>query len=191
MRERRRQPDPIIKAQPALRAQGAHVMSFFRCTIACLVLVFAACSEPPVTATDSAAATPAAGYNLTLGMKDFMNLVLEPTADVLWDSAGWVNDIETGYQELYPTTDADWDMVRQRAAQIVEAGNSLALPGRAVDSDAWLTYSNALSAAGAMAMEAAAVRNQEDFFQAGAQMYSVCSACHQTYNPEISRFTSN
>ena len=112
-------------------------MSSIRCTLACLALGLAACSEPPATATATTTATPATAYNLTLGMKDFMNLVLEPTADVLWDSAGWVNDIETGYQELYPTNDADWDMVRQRAAQIVEAGNALALPGRAVDSDAW------------------------------------------------------
>jgi hypothetical protein len=156
-----------------------------------LLFVLGACSEDPAPAASSPVPAAATAYNLSLGMRDFMNLVLEPVADVLWDSAGWVNDIETGYQELYPTTDADWDMVRQRAAQIVEAGNSLALPGRAVDNDAWITYANALSAAGAMAMEAAAVRNQEDFFQAGAQMYSVCSACHQTYNPEISRFVSN
>jgi hypothetical protein len=164
-------------------------MSGQRSLFALLVFALCACSEAPAPQASSPAPAPA--YNLALGMRDFMNLVLEPTADVLWDSAGWVNDIETGYQELYPTTDADWDMVRQRAAQIVEAGNSLALPGRAVDNDAWLTYANALSAAGAMAMEAAAVRNEEDFFQAGAQMYSVCSACHQTYNPEISRFVSN
>jgi hypothetical protein len=165
-------------------------MSGQRSLFALLVLALGACSEAPAPAASSPAPS-ASAYNLSLGMRDFMNLVLEPTADVLWDSAGWVNDIETGYQELYPTTDADWDMVRQRAAQIVEAGNALALPGRAVDNDAWITYANALSAAGAMAMEAAAVRNQEDFFQAGAQMYSVCSACHQTYNPEISRFAAN
>ena len=166
-------------------------MSGQRSLFALLLLVLCACSEAPAPSASSPVPAAATAYNLSLGMRDFMNLVLEPTADVLWDSAGWVNDIETGYQELYPTTDADWDMVRQRAAQIVEAGNSLALPGRAVDNDAWITYANALSAAGAMAMEAAAVRNQEDFFQAGAQMYSVCSACHQTYNPEISRFVSN
>lgn len=165
-------------------------MKRIRCIFVLAVVFLSACSEPSAPPPASAPG-PATAYNLSLGMKDFMNLVLEPSADVLWDSAGWVNDIETGYQELYPTTDADWDMVRQRAAQIVEAGNALALPGRAPDNDAWLTYANALSAAGAMAMEAAAVRNQEDFFQAGAQMYSVCSACHQTYNPEISRFISN
>ena len=75
---------------------------------------------------------------------------------------------------------------------IIEIGNMLALPGRAVDNDAWLTYAQGLSQAGALAMEAAAVQNNEDFFQAGAQLYSVCSACHQAYNPEItSKFVTN
>jgi mono/diheme cytochrome c family protein len=36
-----------------------------------------------------------------------------------------------------------------------------------------------------LAMEAAAAQNKEDFFQAGAQIYSVCSACHQAYSPDI------
>ena len=57
------------------------------------------------------------------------------------------------------------------------------------DDDAWLIYSEGLSDAGLLAMEAAAEQNEEDFFQAGAQLYSVCTACHQAYNPDInSRF---
>jgi cytochrome c2 len=34
-------------------------------------------------------------------------------------------------------------------------------------------------------MEAAAAQDKEAFFQAGAQLYSVCTACHQAYNPDI------
>jgi mono/diheme cytochrome c family protein len=34
-------------------------------------------------------------------------------------------------------------------------------------------------------MDAAAAQDEEEFFQAGAQLYSVCSACHQAYNPDI------
>jgi cytochrome c2 len=61
----------------------------------------------------------------------------------------------------------------------------LALPGRAEDSDAWIIYSQGLSEAGVLAMEAAAAQDKEAFFQAGAQLYSVCTACHQAYNPDI------
>jgi cytochrome c2 len=67
----------------------------------------------------------------------------------------------------------------------MKAGNMLALPGRAEDNDAWLIYAEGLSEAGILAMEAAATQNEDDFFQAGAQLYSVCTACHQAYNPDI------
>ncbi len=169
--------------------------SWRRTTVLGALLLLAACGEPSTEPNPDAAPagdnTPAA-FNTSLNMKDFMNLILDPAADVLWDSAGWVDSRETGYEELYPTTDEQWDYVRRHAALLIEIGNMLALPGRAVDNDAWLTYANGLSQAGALAMEAAAVQNKEDFFQAGAQLYSVCTACHQAYNPEItSKFATN
>ena len=138
-------------------------------------------SEPPALANDVT-------YNTQLNVQQIMGLVLEPASDVLWDSAGWVMDA-AGYEDLYPTTDEGWEFVRAQAAIVVESGNMLALPGRAEDDDAWMIYSEGLSDAGILAMEAAAEQNEEDFFQAGAQLYSVCTACHQAYNPDInSRF---
>lgn len=149
------------------------------------------CSDPNSPNTTNGSANSSIGtYDLRLDMPALMNNVLEPVADVLWDYAGWVDDINTGYEELYPKTDEEWLMVQQKAAQLIEAGNVLAMPGRAVDNDGWITYSNALSTAAALAYEAAQTQNREDFFQAGAQIYSVCSACHQSYNPSISRFAS-
>ncbi len=137
-----------------------------------------------------AASAGDAAYNTSLNVQELMALVLEPASDILWDSGGWVVDA-SGYEELYPTTDDGWEYVRAQAAIVVESGNMLALPGRAADDDAWMIYSEGLSEAGILAMEAAAAQNKEDFFQAGAQLYSVCTACHQAYNPEINnRFTS-
>ena len=97
-----------------------------------------------------------------------------------------------GYEELYPTTDDGWAFVRAQAAIVVETGNMLALPGRAEDDDAWMIYSEGLSEAGIMAMEAAEAQDKEAFFQAGGQLYSVCTACHQSYSPDVaSRFDSS
>ena len=128
------------------------------------------------------------GYNTSLPMADLMTMVLEPAADSLWDNAGWIESA-AGYEELYPTTDEGWDFMIAQAAVVAESGNLLALPGRAIDNDAWLVYSEGMIDAGIMAMDAAQRRHEEDFFQAGAQLYSVCRACHQTYNPDIvSRF---
>ncbi|MDA1370590.1 MAG: hypothetical protein O2971_07495 [Proteobacteria bacterium] len=144
-------------------------------------IVTAACSAPEEV-TETASIDGA--YNTALDMKQIMALVLEPASDILWDSGGWVVDA-SGYEELYPTTDDGWAYVRAQAAIVVESGNMLALPGRAMDNDAWMIYSQGLSEAGMLAMESAAAQNKEDFFQAGAQLYSVCTACHQAYNPDI------
>ncbi len=143
-------------------------------------LLLVNCSAPEEGSTDTADTD----YNTSLDVTDIMLLVLEPASDILWDSGGWVIDA-SGYEELYPTTDDGWDYVRAQAAVVVESGNMLALPGRAEDNDAWMIYSEGLSQAGVLAMEAAASQNKEDFFQAGAQLYSVCTACHQAYNPDI------
>ena len=155
-------------------------------TVASLLLLIrglvAACSAPEETETAQNIAEPT--FNAALGLQDIMSLVLEPASDILWDSGGWVLDA-SGYEELYPTTDEGWAYVRAQAATVVESGNMLALPGRAEDNDAWMIYAKGLSDAGILAMEAAATQNEEDFFQAGAQLYSVCTACHQAYNPDI------
>jgi hypothetical protein len=144
--------------------------------------ILAACSAPEETEPTETASGPA--FNTALDVTEIMNLVLEPASDILWDSGGWVLDA-SGYEELYPTTDEGWAYVRAQAAVVVESGNMLALPGRAEDNDAWMIYAEGLSEAGILAMEAAAAQNEEDFFQAGAQLYSVCTACHQAYNPDI------
>ena len=155
-------------------------------SLAALALL-AGCSAPE----EEAAAASDSSYNTSLNMQELMALVLEPASDILWDSGGWVVDA-SGYEELYPTTDDGWEYVRAQAAIVVETGNMLALPGRAEDGDAWMIYSEGLSQAGILAMEAAATQNKEDFFQAGAQLYSVCTACHQAYNPDIlNRFDDN
>ena len=103
-----------------------------------------ACSAPEETEATAGGDAPA--YNTTLDVAEIMTLVLEPASDILWDSGGWVLDA-SGYEELYPTTDEGWDFVRAQAAVIVESGNMLALPGRAEDNDAWMIYSEGLSAA--------------------------------------------
>ncbi len=144
-----------------------------------------ACSPAEQQETGSAVSGT---YNTSLPMADLMTMVLEPAADSLWDNAGWIES-SAGYEELYPTTEEGWDFMVAQAAVVSESGNLLALPGRAADDDAWLVYSQGMIDAGIMAMDAAKRRHQEDFFQAGAQLYSVCRACHQSYNPDIvSRF---
>ena len=153
----------------------------------CGIGLLAACSDS--SDEGGAQVSAEANFDTTLTMRELMLHVLEPAADGLWSTAGWVEDRD-GYRELYPTTDEGWEHVVASAAMVAESGNLLTLPGRALDNDAWMIYAEGLTQAGFRAMAAASTRNKEDLFQAGADIYSVCSACHQAYDPEInSRFT--
>jgi len=144
-----------------------------------------ACSD---SAEDGAApvapVVPASSFDTTLTMQELMLHVLEPAADGLWSTAGWIEDRD-GYRELYPTTEEGWEHVVASAAMVAESGNLLSVPGRALDDGVWMVYANGLTQAGFRAMAAATTRDKEDLFQAGADIYSVCSACHQAYDPEI------
>jgi len=161
--------------------QGKH-STFLKVSLVTGVFLLAACSAPEEV--EDGIADAASNYDLTLTIPEIMTYVLEPASDTLWDSGGWVLDA-SGYEELYPTTDEGWAFVKAQAAVVAESGNLLALPGRAVDNDAWMIYSKGLYEAGLLAMQAADAQNEDDFFQAGAQIYSVCTACHQAYNPDI------
>lgn len=147
-------------------------------------LFLVACSAPEESDMGSATSGVASNFDLTLTIPEMMSYVLEPASDSIWGAGGWVLDA-SGYEELYPTTDDGWNFVKAQSAVVAETGNLLALPGRALDNDAWIIYSKGLTEAGLLAMRAAEEQNKEDFFQAGAQIYSVCTACHQAYNPDI------
>ena len=49
-------------------------------------------------------------YQATASVHDFMYWVLEPAADGIWDSAGFIVTIE-GEVDLQPTTQEGWDEV--------------------------------------------------------------------------------
>ncbi len=157
-----------------------------------VLLALTACNEAsgPASTQDAGTAQQGSHYDTSLDMQMLMNLVVEPVADTLWATAGWVLS-DAGYEELYPTTDEGWAAAHNQSALVVEIGNMLALPERAMGRETWLNYSRALSSVGRTAMTATAEQNQEDYFQAGANLYSVCLACHQAYNTDLSRFVEN
>jgi len=116
----------------------------------------------------------------TASVGDFMVWMLEPAADVLWDNAGFIITAD-GEQDLQPTTQAGWDKVRDAATVVAEAGNLLMMPGYAADSGDWTEYASGLVMAGNRAREAAQAKDADALFQAGANLYSVCLACHNRY----------
>lgn len=127
------------------------------------------------------ALSPSVDFEASLTSDELMHLVLEPAADVLWDSAGWVMTIE-GETSLVPTTEEEWLVVENAAGVIIASGDLLKIPHASEErSEPWFTYSDQLSEQGRIAREAILNRDGDALFQAGASLYQSCVQCHNDY----------
>ncbi len=144
-----------------------------------IALLLSACgqSEQPASQMPHNQAMP---FQPTGDVKHLMQWVLDPAADQVWGAAGSIITA-AGTQDLTPTTDAGWLAAQHSAAVVAESGNLLLMPGLARDHNDWQDYSLGLVAAGQLAMSAAAERDAEALFDAGGQIYRVCSSCHAVY----------
>jgi len=149
-------------------------MKTSRWTHAAVSLVLAGCTAEP--ATDDVASS----FIIVADMQQLMAAVVEPSADVYWDAAGVIID-EEGVHELAPTSDEEWEAVRNAAMMIAESGNLMMMEGRALDQGAWIAMSQAMVQVGIRAVEAAEARDVDAVFDMGAEVYYVCTNCHATY----------
>src|SRR6185369_5036010 len=138
------------------------------------LLIVAGCEAPPPPPP------PAPPYAITLTVKQVMEWVVDPAADVIWDSVKTVIT-EKGTQEIAPKTDADWDKVRDGAATLMEASNALMIEGRARDKKEWMMAARRLGDAANQALKAAQAKNTETLFNEGGNIYKACAACHSKY----------
>lgn len=136
-----------------------------------LMLTMMGCGQAP---------PPLPPFQSVHDVKETMVLVLDPAADVVWDSAGSIVTFE-GTEDLAPTTDEGWLRVAHSAAVVAESGNLLMIPGRARDDADWMEISRGLIDAGVRAEQAAEAHDAEALFAAGGRLYNVCVSCHQQY----------
>jgi hypothetical protein len=115
-----------------------------------------------------------------------MESFIEPNADVIWLSVGTIVSA-AGEEHIRPKTEEEWTKVRNAAIAVSEAGNLLMMEPRARDADEWMRLSKAMVDTGAEAIKAADAKDPDAVFEAGAQIYAVCSNCHAKYDPSISR----
>ena len=115
-----------------------------------------------------------------------MESLIEPNADVIWLSVGTIVSA-AGEEHIRPNTEEEWTKVRNAAVAVSEAGNLLMMRPRARDGDEWMRLSKAMVETGAEARKAAEAKDPDAVFEAGAQIYAVCSNCHAKYDPSISR----
>ena len=115
-------------------------------------------------------------------LHDTMTWVLDPAADVIWGSAGWVLTAE-GTDDLTPTTEEGWDEVRHSAAVLAESGNLLLMPHLVPEGDeeAWIEFSRGMTRVAQEALAAVDARDSAALFETGGHLYNVCLACHQVY----------
>ncbi len=136
---------------------------------------------------DSAPQTEAP-VEATLTTQQLMAHVLEPAADRIWDSAGFIMT-EAGEESLAPTTEEGWLDVQHGAAVVTESGNLLMVAGRSEGREEWIAISRGLIDVGQQAMAAAEAQDADALFEAGSALYGVCLACHQVYWADGGRFT--
>jgi hypothetical protein len=113
-------------------------------------------------------------------VKQIMNAIVVPSARTVFGSVGTIVTA-AGVEERAPKSDAEWDEVADAAAALVESGNLMLMPGRAVDQDAWARYSHDLVESSKRALDAASRRDAQEIFSASETIYDSCNGCHQTY----------
>jgi len=63
-----------------------------------------------------------------------MDGIIDPSADVLWDSVAYIATTK-GIEDRQPRTDDEWKKVRYGAITLIEGANLLSMPGRRVAGD--------------------------------------------------------
>ena len=167
-----------------------------------VLFVMAACS--------SSKPAPAAGeaepaFRLTGTIKEIMDSVVDPSADVLWDSVSTTINRE-GTTEKQPRTDEDWKTVRRSAVALVEATNLLLIEGRKMappgdksenpdielapeqmqklmdaDRAAWVKNAHGLHDAAMVALKAIDAKSVQGLMDAGETIDTACENCHKQY----------
>lgn len=145
-------------------------------SLLCAALLAGCTAEAPPPASSDAAPP----YHAVANVKQLMNWIIEPNADVLWDSVGTIIT-EAGREELLPQTDEEWEAVRNSAAVVAESGNLLMMEGRAFDRGEWMQAARGMIEAANTAVQAAEAKDVPALFDAGGAVYESCTECHSKY----------
>lgn len=163
-------------------------------------LVAAGCSSKPAPL-----ATEAPPYDPAGTVKDLMQSIVDPSADVVWLAVTTVQSA-SGTIETSPKTEEDWLKVRHGAVGLSEGANLLMMPGRHVarpgeksetpgvelepsemealiakDRPAFIGRAKALHEAGLAAIAAVDAKDAQKLFEVGEQIERACENCHSHY----------
>jgi hypothetical protein len=169
-----------------------------------LALALTGCAQKEAAVPAEEAKVP---YRPTSSLQEIMLSVVDPSADVLWESVAVVST-EKGTEERKPGTDEEWAKVRAHAITLIEAANLLMIPGRKVaqpgkalqdegtpgvlkasdiqalidaDHTAFASRALALHDAGVAALKAIDEKNASALSDVGGAIDEACENCHTKY----------
>ena len=144
-------------------------------------------------------------YTTTATIKDIMDSIVDPSADVVWNSVSTMVST-AGIEEKAPKNDEEWADVRRGAIRLVEAPNLLMLPGRHVarpgeksetpgvelepeemearinkDREAWNRRAKALHDVSLEMLHAVEAKDREKMLEVGDRLDKACENCHLNY----------
>ena len=142
-----------------------------------LVLFLGSCSSP-------APAPALPPFDTTLSVKDLMANIMDPQADVIWESVGTIMTKE-GTFEKAPGSDEEWNQVKASAMTLVETGNLLMIPARSGGDAEWVKLAQAMTEQSKRVIKAATDHDKDATFNVGADLYESCVNCHKRFDPAI------
>jgi hypothetical protein len=149
-------------------------------------------------------------------VKEIMEGIIDPSADVVWESVA-TNITASGVEEKAPKTDDEWAVVQHSALMLAEAANLLKMKGRQIarpgdalensgldaapeltpaeiqekvnrDWNLWISHANRLQETAIEAWRIANARNVNGILEVGDAIDKACESCHLDYwYPEMKK----
>jgi hypothetical protein len=183
------------------------MMRFVFVVTAAVLLSLAACTKDDPAAPAKAGRVPDPPVRIVATIQDLMDAEIDPAADFLWASVGFVST-KDGTEDKRPRTDKDWETVRNQTIILLEATNLLVLPGRTVatagskldpsevagiedpkdiqkaieaNQPAFVALAHGLHDAAMEILKAINARDVERMDAAGEKLDAACEACHRSF----------
>jgi hypothetical protein len=154
--------------------------------------------------TGKAKAELTQGRNLTT-IRDLMDSIIDPSADVVWGAVGTVVD-QDGAHDTIPKTQEEWLNVRRGAIRLIEGSNLLMMPGREAappgskseapgveleppeitalikkNRRSFDAFARTLQALGVEAVRAIEAQDTAALLEIGGRIQDACEGCHQVF----------
>ncbi len=141
-----------------------------------IAVLLAACGGGQ-SETSSAASLAPPTEEQALAAQTFMKTTLEPAAEELWNSVGFIIDA-SGEHDLSPQTDEEWAAVETRVDTLEIFLDGLKQANFAWDASTWSGYVDEVIEAAEANRLAAELHDVEAMYVAGERLDTACESCH-------------